>query len=362
MQGSRIAVSLVTVTGTIVGVWFGTASSNSTPRIECRRLLDLGRLSFGQRVVVPLSIRNCGDAVLQIEQIETSCGCLSLSLQSRGGVPSQLYSQLAVKPRDQVELSATLAIRGERREEIRETVRFRTNDPAAEFVVIEFTAQLAPEFAIPSPNELHVRNLAVGARTSAVLTLRDGGTENSFQLARIVNPFPEIITSINIEPGTHETNNAGFVARKELYRVELEFSAPDQPVTLSGELQIVGAEGDRIHVPVHVSVVPRFQFIPSTLVLPRKSEEGEVYSATCVCQVAASGSAEIVAATVPSGFLVDTDSNRASSGSSLVRILCDPKALPNPGRHIIVFTARQGDFRARIELPVVIDEIANAAK
>ncbi|MCI0640894.1 MAG: hypothetical protein L0Y72_13625 [Gemmataceae bacterium] len=210
------------------------------------------------------------------------------------------------------------------------------------------------------PSELVIPELVIGERTSRTLTLRVGIGHKPFALRRIENPLPEILKSIKAIP----LNAKGSIARttkpdnehaeQDLYEIALDFQAPRTGIFNKVFLEIIG-EGDiALKVPLSINVVSRVRLMPSVLYLPRQSEKGPLFQATCFCRVPSSETVEVMPSGLPKGFHVKCVSSSLSSGYAMIVVSCQADSLPSAGKHILEFDVRHGQGVEQVELPVII--------
>ena len=101
MKTVKIACSLLGIAGVCLG-WpgCGNGAASASPEIETDTLIDLGKFPISRDTVFNVVYRNAGTEPLQIDRIETTCGCLSVvSLRPRPLAPGDTASvRLRVHP------------------------------------------------------------------------------------------------------------------------------------------------------------------------------------------------------------------------------------------------------------------------
>ena len=76
MKTVKIACSLLGIAGVCLG-WpgCGNGAASASPEIETDTLIDLGKFPISRDTVFNVVYRNAGTEPLQIDRIETTCGC-----------------------------------------------------------------------------------------------------------------------------------------------------------------------------------------------------------------------------------------------------------------------------------------------
>ena len=326
----------------------------SAPQVDAPQIVELGRQKLGQQAVVDFQITNRGRQPLQLFSFDTSCGCLSVEHKNAGKISKEDAIVLGAK--ESIEIRAVLAVRGIAGEKARDFVRFRTNDPANTSVTVELVVDLEPEPVVAVPTQLYLSEMVVDSSASKTLILRTPSGREGFKLLGVDNPFPQIIKDIKCVhlEADREAKFATPDHAKDLYRIELELTAPPNPIDINGILEIRGESGKILKVPIAINVVSRVRLTPAVLYLPRHSEQGLIYMASCVCKGPGQAPVELTASKLPEGFRFQIDHASKASAYVVFRVSCDSDSFRTAGKHLLCFNVKHELGIDTIELPVVI--------
>jgi hypothetical protein len=352
MRRRSVILAALFLTFAGAGYWVSVYVLQSSPRVEAPAVVNLGRHTLGQQVVVGFPVRNLGRQPLRLSRFETSCGCLSLDQKNMGRISAD--DELIVAPFDELEIRATLSTRGLAGGNIRDTVRFRTNDPVRGIVLVELVAELESEPIVAIPTQLSIPDAVVGTNISRTITLRVAQGHEGFRLRSIKNPLPEIIKSIKTIPLNRQAAAGGSASRhtQDVYEVVLTLQAPADAINSGGILEIVGEDDKKLKVPISINVVSPIRLIPSVLYLPRQSESGPVFQAACLCKASGTEIIKITALDIPKGFHFQGDRKSQASGQVVFKVSCLPEALTSGGDHILRFQIDHSQGTEVIELAV----------
>src|SRR5262249_2443840 len=152
-------------------------------------------------------------------------------------------------------------------------------------VLIELLAEVQGRIAVV-PLRLNLGTIQLSEKVRTTFEIRDTGRRAPFTLGGVKCSRPDLVESIaarKSEPGI--SGSATDKIAKPLYTVDLVVRAPSQPATFDAVLEVY--EQDREYpvatAPFTGRTVPRFQFTPSAVVLPRASESGPLWTGKVRC-------------------------------------------------------------------------------
>jgi hypothetical protein len=140
------------------------SGASAQPRLEVTggSTFDLGRILRGDSSAHTLTLRNAGNADLEITSVQASCGCTGTLLSARVLAPGASGS---------VRISFNSSnFSGP----IHKSVTIVSNDAAAPRTVVEFTATVIDEMVLEPP-QFWFGNATVGQRVRTVVRIRNGG-------------------------------------------------------------------------------------------------------------------------------------------------------------------------------------------
>lgn len=164
---------------------------------------DFGELLRGTIAEKKVLIKNTGTEVLQLAEIEASCGCTGTAPSQRSIPPGQ---------------SAVISISFNSRNftgKVHKTVTVHSNATNEPRVVIEFTALVIDEILL-TPGHYWFKDAEVGRKSAQVLTIKNNGKESlkitgwRCQLAGLKIAVP----ADPIEPGSTAEVTAEFIPEK----------------------------------------------------------------------------------------------------------------------------------------------------
>jgi hypothetical protein len=326
-----------------------------SPVIDCPAKLDLGEHEKGEIVVAPFTIANRGGGELLINEITSNCGCTGMEREENGGY--KRLQSLRLKSGEEAHLVMRVSVGGVPLGSTMDNlVEFHTNDPEKPTARIEVLVTRVTGGVLTSPESVVFGTVAVGSKVQQTIDILDP------------NPTPRTITRVTSTgsdqicvkllppsgpPKQTETKpNGTLVGRLE---VSLEANRPSS-INATLLIEVAGREGKPDSLPVVGTVAALFEISPSLIVLPRSSNNGPIYSATCVCRGIAgkpitltvdSSPKEVTAKVLP----------ESASGERTVEIAWDPKlggGNMHGQRQIIRFRAKDGVNEAVLDLPIIL--------
>jgi hypothetical protein len=254
----------------------------SYPIVSFPRQLDLGEREFGAIAVGTFTIANQGGGELVLDQIRTNCECSGLEQQENGRAVR--LKELRLKAGERAQVAIRLAVRGQAGKPLRSVVFFCTNDPTQPEGRIDVVVTNVTGGVRTWPAAIAFGTIPLGGKATQVLYLHDDAASPR-TLARIesscpsqvkVRPFPPVKTA----EGNHDVGLSSVIGT---FEVVLE---TEKPGTLQAEVRayLVGEQRAAAIIPVTAKVARLVEVIPDSLVLPRTSTVGLLYSGAFLCR------------------------------------------------------------------------------
>jgi hypothetical protein len=326
-----------------------------SPVIDCPAKLDLGEHEKGDIVVVPFTIANRGGGELLIDEITSNCSCTGMEREENGGYKK--LQSLRLKSGEEAHLVMRVFVGGvPLGSTMNNLVEFHTNDPEKPTTQIEVLVTRVTGGVITSPESVVFGTVSVGSKVRQTIDVRDP------------NPTPRTITrvrntgsdqiSVKLLPPSGLLNPTETKPHGTLVGIlEVSLEA-NRPSSLNATLliEVAGREGKPDSLPVVGKVAALFEMSPSLIVLPRSSNNGPIYSATCVCRGIAGKPLSLTVDTSPQGMTAKVLPESAS-GERTVEIAWDPKSGGDNAsgqRQIIRFRAKDEVNEAVVDLPIIL--------
>ena len=190
-----------------------SAPGEPRPVIEVSDLKhDFGTIEPDQVLEHTFTIRNAGDAMLEIEGLRTSCGCLTLEASS-----------LEVPPQGCADLVAELDPQHYGGPSPNISAYVYTNDPERELTAFSVSAEITPEFVV-EPERIDFGTIAKGVGGGRTLRLRQTWRE-PIKIASLETSSDSIAAFYSEVTGSDESGSG---APKAEYEVEVRIE-PDAP-------------------------------------------------------------------------------------------------------------------------------------
>ncbi len=281
--------------------------------------LDLGHQEAGARVATSFKIRNDGRKSLALDHFETSCGCLSVGVKEKDSIAP--VTDLTVEPGEERELVAKIAIRGAPGTKLRETLTFQTNDPEHSSHRLELLASVHGSLIVV-PDLVSLGRIMIGERVHRQIELRDGGRRQGLAVSEVRSSSPEVIRVGKITKLRDANPESGQVAtpKRDSYRVELLIQAPREPGRLDGfvEVYLEGEDTPSSKVVVSGEAVAELEFSPPSLVIPRASDKGLIYTATATLRSNRDEEFVLISEDLPDAFTTQIEPK--GKGISVVKV------------------------------------------
>jgi hypothetical protein len=196
----------------------------------------------------------------------------------------------------------------------------------------------------------------VSEKVHAAFEIRDTGRHAPFTLVSVKCSRPDLVESIltrKREPGP-SSSDTDKVA-KPLYTVDVVVHAPSQPTTFDAVLEVYEKDHDRpvATAPFTGHTVPLFQLVPSTLVLPRASEKGPMWTGKVRCANTLGKAFTLRVRECPPGLAVSVIGPLPNCAFEL-QVEGKPKRFSARETLAVKLLAEQGARSEVIELPVTL--------
>jgi hypothetical protein len=266
--------------------------------------------------------------------------------QEQAGDP---VTRLSIPPHGRADLTVTIAIRGQPGTEIIETVYLHTNDPKWPIAKIDFKATIQGT-VITIPSEIVLGQVPPGEVSRHSVKIQDNGRKRPFRLKEIRSTLPDYVVVEEITPAAKSLVD---VVPRELYTVTIVCRAPARPQRVEGYLEIIEENEASVSTRVRVigEVVPRIALLPQSIVLPRRSDKGLVYSMRTMCRAIKGESFRLSVTHAPSELRVTlTPVNDTNSYIIDVESVAHPQ--PVSGKYEIILSANGPSLHEKVILPV----------
>jgi hypothetical protein len=333
------------------GIW--AYARFSQPRIEVPRVLDVGLQEEGANVVVSFPVQNRGREKLEIDGVQTSCGCLALSRKTPTGV--ERVERLTLDGGETCELLTRLATPGPSGTHLKQSIAFRTNDPHNPVVAVEIRAEVQGRITVV-PQQINLGRIQLSDKHRTTFELRDTGRRAPFALGAVKCSRPDLVESIVARRWEPSDSSSGTdEVGKPLYTVDLVVRAPNQPTTIDAAVEVYEQGHDRpiATAPLRGHTVPLFEVAPSTLVLPRASDTGLMWTGKVRCANTLGKSFALRVRESPPGFTVSV-LGRSPNSAFDVRVEAKPGRSSLRETFAIELLAELGTRSEAIELPVTL--------
>jgi hypothetical protein len=329
---------------------------NLDPIIEYPATVDLGDHEAGDLVHGSFIIANRGGGDLVVDQVRTNCACSGIERIEEGRYVRIDF--LRLKPGEQADLTIRVTVGGVPVEaRMVNVVEFRTNVPSQPMGRMEVLVRRVSGSVSMSPPSIVFGTVPVGTRLGQIVQIYDMGST------------PRAIERITM------TGTGRIRARLLPVEQSSDKAKPHGAGTLVGQIEVVGntvAAGEiNGKVQVHMAgesrrpreltvtgkVLAPVEITPSSIVLPRKSADGLVYSAECICRSTRGEPLSLVVDSIPACLKAEILSE-GDAALRVVRITWNPRSKMAPAageRQRICFRAEAGENHSLVNVDVLLD-------
>lgn len=255
--------------------WF-----KSQPVLECPDTIDLGEQESGEQMIAHFSISNPGRNTLVIDNVRSTCTCSGLERLIEGKY--ERLDTYEVEPHAQKEFAIRMVAGGEVGGQSASTILFHTNDPERPEASIRVIVSKVKGGIVPAPRSVVFGTLPLNAAARQVVDLFDyGNTPRCVEKVLNSNPERFIVNQIDL-PESEAGPNKGMAGRL-VGRLEV-IARTGRVGPLDGVIQVFLAGESRRPDTIDVSgrVCDCVEISPSSLILPRYSENGPLFWAKCL--------------------------------------------------------------------------------
>lgn len=323
------------------------------PVLEMLTSSDLGQCEFGQTVEARFSVANRGRGDLVLDSFRSNCACNAIEWLRNG--QSFRLDQIRLAPDEHAELVLRMSVRSRVGEEIQNVVYFRTNDP--HYPEASFVARMQVAGGITvTPASVLFGSVSIGSESRQVLEVSDNAI-NPRHIIRVVSSNPNIFPARLLPPVT-EAKASKPGKNVLLGRIEVTLCAlePGHP---SGEVLIFVDDEQRPPHSISISgrVAPVVEVSPSICQLPRESNTGPQYFATCVCRSTSGSTLTLTLESAPPHISVKIAPLGSNPSAQLVRIDYDVGGIGSDSplarnKASVRLRAQVGKDQLVVEIPV----------
>jgi Protein of unknown function (DUF1573) len=306
--------------GLIVRTW----NAQFSPVVEVDPdILELGNRELGEVVVCPFSISNRGHKELVIDDIHSTCACLGFEREVDGD--SQRVDSLILSPGERVTLLMRLSVRGLPGSSMRNAIAFRTNDPMQPLARVETYVSSIMGGVLTEPASVVFGEMQEGVIACQEVNIYDHCIErrsvkevNSSDSDRFSVDFTPV-EQMNIQD--QPVDNRRLLGRAQIRVNTRVIGSVNGHISIQLKERILPTQ-----LPVIGRVVPLVEITPEILELPRASQDGPVYFATCCCRCTGGGVLDLTVEEASTGITASILSSKGESSTRLVRIEYHPES------------------------------------
>lgn len=345
-------LSYFATTGQLQRSW--SAAFRLYPVIDYPEQLDLGEHEIGDLIIAPFTISNRGGGELVIDQVQTNCSCTGL--EQRGEAGYLRVESLRLQAGEHAELVMRIAVRGVPNDrQMVNLVRFRTNDPTRPEAQIEAVVSRVRGGVTCFPRSIAFGTVPIGAKVVQTVDVRDTG-QPPRSIERLTSTDPDRVTFRLLPIPTEQRNKNWHPDGVLIARFEVVVNtATSGQVTAKAEIHLKGGTRSPDGLDVAGRIAEPIEVTPSSLLLPRVSADGLIYTANCIVRSTDGQALTAVVEQAPPGLTAEALPGEAAS-LRRIRVRWDPrggKALAGT-KNIVHLKVKTGPVETRLQLPVLI--------
>ncbi len=330
----------------------GTARLNATPSLspdpvlECPEVIDVGEHELYSLAVGRFTVANRGGRELILDNVRTSCACSGLE-QAKGDRFIRV-TELRVPPGESVELVMRRAVGGAIGLSLDSPVFFRTNDPAVPERSVRLVVSLVKGGVEASPRSVVFGSVPVGKAVKQVVDVTDEWPDVR-PLERVVSTNPERVQVRELPP---EPSSSTPAQGRRLARLEITVDTRI-PATVDDRVEVyVAGRSFPTVISVSGKVTAPVEVSPSTVLLPRMSDTGPLYEATCLCRSPEGKSLTLRVESAPADVSVEIANPGGSAAVRRVLVRWNPKhpAAAVTGKRVVRLIAATTDVEVPVEI------------
>lgn len=264
--------------GGIAGAFWLTRESKrwNSPQIIVDEQIDLGRLTSGSWIEMPLVIQNSGRVPLSLTGIRSSCGCLVLARQDDPDGTRQ--DLVVIGPGARFEFLVRATATGEVGRRFAHAIDFDTNDPHRAHIRVLVTGEVDGACQ-PVPPELALGTVPRGSTIQRSIEVRDYRL-SADRIRGVLTDRPDLVkVRSRVEDRLADPKNPQL--GKTIAMIDVEMDVPNHAGIHNASITI-NFEGSTppVVVPISANVLPLAIVRPSVVVLPQLRHNKFEYDAT----------------------------------------------------------------------------------
>lgn len=296
--------------------WFLTGIQG--PILDAPGEVHLGDREVGETAQSTFRIVNQGNADLILNDIRSSCTCLGIE-RVVDGKPIRVDS-LRLGPKEQIELQVRISVRGQAGKPSVTPIAYRTNDPVRPESVLNVIISKVKGGLLTTPTSVSFGTVPSGSGASQKVIIRDEAVV-SRKIVRVLSSRPERFTARLLPLQGNADNASQPFPGKPIGCIEITL-VNLEPGSIDGEIHVYTNERPDIPlaVPVEGRVAPVVEILPSSLVLPRQSDQGPIYFGTFICRSTEGKACDVKLESAPTDLQVTITDIPESNSTKTVRV------------------------------------------
>ena len=334
-------------------------TTTSNILLEYPESIDLGDRELGDLVMHKFTITNRSKDPILIDQIHTNCSCTGLERDENGSVRG--IESLILEAGEAVPLILRISVRGAPvGAQMISRLHFHTNLPGCPDCQIESRARIVRGGIQSFPESISFGPIPVQTAARKTCDIVDFAMPPR-EIKSLVTTHPDLFGVRLLPPNEKISAIHDELPEKGTVIGKIEvITTAKHPGEINGEIFVYLKGDDNPCRTINVVGVAKsdFEIIPKSLVLPRASSSGPVYSGTCLVRTIGPAPIGLETKLVPLGLSAEIRDG-ADPRMREIQITVDPKkvrvGLGEDRRKVIQFQLTNGATKSIIDLPVICD-------
>jgi Protein of unknown function (DUF1573) len=293
-------------------------NSDDRPRAEFPQVVEVGDAEEGKAVEGYFRVANQGQSPLRLVEFQSSCGCAAVEREDNG--IRYAVRQVDLPAGRHEDLFLRWTVRGPVGSTQRMSATFHTNDDRQPIGRVEFVVRSILGGAAAVPAQAMLGTPLIGEPTRQVVMIYDRASA-----ARAIAQVDGSLLPDGVRAKLLEPNSAAPGADRDLGVVigAIEVTAnSSKPGPVKGLIRVFAAGDERpiVEVPVSGDVVPAIGLSPPLLVLPRRSESGNLHGGTFICRSRRPGRLDVTLPDTPNGLRAEVIAVDGDPSTKLIRV------------------------------------------
>lgn len=285
-----------------------------SPSLSCPVELQFGEVEAGKQVTARFKLGNRGRLPLHIEEVQTSCACTGLELDS---AKARRLASITLNPNEELAVRARVTVAGRAGYEARHSIRIRSDDPKDPDHAIQVVVSRVLAGVTCQPDMLAFGQLDLGKSRAANIDVFDGGISGRI-VERVETSRPNQLTATYI-PSSGQTRTMN--GMNMLGKIAVEAVARESgPIDGCVRIFLAGEHVAPDEVWVYGTVVPPIQVVPNPLVLPVAAGGKLINEAVCLVRRSDSRPFRLTVGIVPDGYSAIIESGSEEAPFHRVRV------------------------------------------